>query len=67
MGADIAERLGPRLKRLADETMRWPVDWNQHDLLSAEEVVRSGFAERHPELSGEAVEALVWEFSFSHR
>jgi hypothetical protein len=52
----------------------WPVDWNRHDLLptmerdllSAMEVVRSGLAERHPELSSEAVEALVWDFSYAH-
>jgi hypothetical protein len=30
-------------------------------------VVRSGLAERHPELSSEAVEALVWDFGYAHR
>lgn len=25
-----------------------------------------GLAERHPELSSEAVEALVWDFSYAH-
>jgi hypothetical protein len=29
-------------------------------------VVRDGLAERHPELSSEAVEALVWDFSYAH-
>jgi hypothetical protein len=67
MGADIAERLGPQLKRLADEAVYWPVDWNRHDLLSAMEVVRSGLAERHPKLSSEAVDALVWDFSYAHK
>ena len=66
MGADAAERLGPHLKRLADETVYWPVDWNRHDLGSAMEVVRRGLAERHPELSSAAVEALVWDFSYAH-
>jgi len=66
MGAVAAERLGPCLKRLADEAVYWPVDWNRQDLLSAMEVVRSGLAERHPELSSEAVEALVWDFSYAH-
>ena len=66
MGADAAERLGPHLKRLADEAVYWPVDWNRHDLLLAMEVVRGGLAERHPELSSEAVEALVWDFSYAH-
>ena len=66
MDADAAERLGPHLKRLADEAVYWPVDWNRHDLRSAMEVVRSGLAERHPELSSEAVEALVWDFSYAN-
>jgi hypothetical protein len=66
MGADGAERLGPHLKRLADEAVYWPVDWNRHDLQSAMEVVRSGLSERHPELSREAVEALVWDFGYAH-
>jgi hypothetical protein len=67
MGADTAERLRPCLERLADETLYWPVDWDRHDLLSAMEVVRSGLADRHPELGSEAVEALVWEFSYVYK
>lgn len=67
MDANAAERLGPRLKGLADETLSWPVDWNRHDLLSAMEVVRGGLAERHPELSSAAVEALVWGFSYAYK
>jgi hypothetical protein len=66
MGADTAQRLGPQLKRLADETVYWPVDWDQHDLNSAAEMVRSGVAERHPELSSEAIEALLWDFSYAY-
>jgi hypothetical protein len=60
------ERLGPDLKRLANETVYWPIDWDRHDLASAEEVVRRGITERYPELSSEAVEALVWDFSYAH-
>lgn len=67
MGADTAERLRPDLERLADETLYWPVEWGSHDLLPAMEVVRGGLAERHPELSGDAVEALVWEFSCAYK
>jgi len=66
MGADAAERQGPHLKRLADEAVYWPVDWDRHDGLSAMDVVRGGLAERHPELSSEAVGALVWDFSYAH-
>lgn len=67
MDADAAERLGPHLKVLADEAVYWPVDWNHHDLLSAMDVVRSGLTGHHSELSSEAVEALVWDFSYAHR
>jgi hypothetical protein len=67
LGADAAERLGPHLKRLAGEAVYWPVDWNRHDLLSAMDVVRAGLAERHPDLSSEAVEALVWDFSYANK
>ena len=64
--ADAAARLGPHLKQLADETVYWPVDWNHHDWGSAIELVRRELVERHPELSSEAVEALVWDFSYAH-
>ena len=67
MGADDAERWGQRLKGLADESVYWPVDWDRHDLESAMEMVRRGLTEAHPELSGEAVNALVWDFSYAHR
>jgi hypothetical protein len=30
------------------------------------DMVRGGLAERHPELSGEAVEMLVWDFGYAH-
>jgi hypothetical protein len=62
--ANVPGRLGPHLKQLADEAVYWRVDWSRHDLGSAAEVVRRGHAERHPELTSEAVEALVWEFSY---
>lgn len=66
VGAEAAERLRPQLKRLADEAVYWPVNWDRHDLLSAMDLVRCRFAERYPELSSEAVEALVWDFGYAH-
>jgi hypothetical protein len=63
MGADTAERLRLRLKCLADETPYWPVD--RHDLVGYGR--GAGRAERHPELSSEAVEAMVWGFSYGYR
>jgi hypothetical protein len=67
MGADAAERLRPTLERLADETLYWPVDRGRHDRVPDVEEVRSGMMERHPELSGGALEALIWEFSYVYR
>jgi len=66
MGADAAERLRQCLNGLADESVYWPVDWDGHDLRSAMEVVRRGLTDAHPELSAEAVDALVWDFSYAH-
>lgn len=67
MGADVAQRLRQRLKGLADESVYWPVDWDCHNLVSAIDVVRRGLTEAHPELSDEAVDALVWDFSYAHK
>jgi hypothetical protein len=66
MGARAAGRLGLHLKQLADESVYWPVDWNRDDLLSAMEMVRARLKKAHPELSGEAVDALVWDFGYAH-
>ena len=66
MGADAAERLRQCLNGLAEESVYWPVDWDGHDLRSAMEVVRRGLTDAHPELSAEAVDALVWDFSYAH-
>lgn len=67
MGPDAAPRLRQRLNAVAAESVYWPVDWNSHDLLSAMEVVRRGLTKAHPELSDEAVDALVWDFSYTHK
>jgi hypothetical protein len=31
------------------------------------EVARGGLSQRHPELSSEAISALVWEFSYVYK
>ena len=66
MGAEVAERLMPRLEQLADEAFYWPVDWHGRDLDAATSVVETEFAAAHPELDQEAVLALGWDFSYSH-
>jgi hypothetical protein len=66
LGADAAARLRPHLDQLIDEAVCWPVDWSRHDLGSASRLMCDGMAGRHPELSGEAIAALAWEFGYSH-
>ena len=66
LGAGAVSRLHPRLDQLIDESVYWPVEWSRHDLQSAMQLVQDGMASRHPELSGEAVAALVWTFGDSH-
>jgi hypothetical protein len=66
LGADAAARLRPRLEQLVREAVYWPVDWSRHDLDSASQLVQDGMVGRHPELSGEAMAALMWEFGYSH-
>jgi hypothetical protein len=66
LGADAAERLRPRLEQLVAEAVYWPVDWGRHDLDSASRLVEEAMVSRHPELSGEAIAALMWEFGYSH-
>jgi hypothetical protein len=66
LGADAAGRLQPILDQLIAEAVNWPVDWSQHDLHSASQLVQDGMADRHPELSGAAMAALTREFDYSH-
>jgi hypothetical protein len=66
LGTDAAARLRPRLEQLVAEAVYWPVDWGQHDLDSASRLVQEGMVSRHPELSDEAITALMWEFDYSH-
>jgi hypothetical protein len=39
LDADAATRLGPGLDQLIAEAVHWPVDWGQHDLHSASQLV----------------------------
>ena len=66
LGTDAAARLRQRLEQLVAEAVYWPVDWGRHDLDSASQLVQDGLASRHPELDGEAIAALMWEFDYSH-
>jgi hypothetical protein len=65
-GTDAAARLRPLLQQLVAEAVYWPVDWDLHDLDSASRLVQDGMASRHPELSDEAMAAIMWEFGYSY-
>ena len=68
MGPEVAERLLPRVRQLADEAVYWPVDWQVHpDLDTAVPVVQAAITEAHPELNDAAVSALVWNFSYCNK
>jgi hypothetical protein len=67
LGAEAAEHLMPRLRKLAREAVYWPVDWQEHDDASVMRVVEREIAGAHPELSAEAVSALSRYFSFCNR
>jgi hypothetical protein len=66
LGTDAAARLRPLLQQLVAEAVYWPVDWDLHDLDSASRLVQDGMASRHPELSDEAMAAIMWEFGYSY-
>ena len=66
-GAEASERLMPRLQQLAREAVYWPVDWQQHDDVSAVRAVEHEIAEQYPELDADAVSALGWYFSYCNK
>ena len=67
MGAEVAERLMPRLEQLANEAFYWPVDSHGRDLDAATTAMETEFSAAHPELDQEAVLALGWDFSYGHK
>ncbi len=67
LGPAAARRLRPQLEHLTQEAFTWPIDWDQHDLVSAARVVQQGLAKRHPELDEKALAALGWFFSFTFK
>lgn len=69
--AEFGASEGPRLARTAmaivDEAFAVPIDWAAHTLQSATEKVGTQLRARHPELSDEAISAILWEYSYSNR
>jgi hypothetical protein len=66
-GEPAATELEKRVMELVDESFAIAIDWNEHSLASAGEHVRATMRARHPDLSPEAIEALVWNFTYNWR
>ena len=59
--------LGSQVVALVDEVGEIPVEWSQHSLVSAGDMVRTEMHARHPDLSDAALRALAWKFTFNWR
>jgi hypothetical protein len=64
--SDPAE-LVARVEAYVQESVDVPVDWNALSLGDAGRFAAAEMGRRHPELSGEALDALAWNFSFAWR
>jgi hypothetical protein len=67
LGVEAAKHLVPRVQQLAREAVYWPVDWQQHDDVSAMRAVEHEIAEQYPQLDADAVSALGWHFSYCNK
>lgn len=62
-GADVLQRVS----ELEDEMMAVGIDWDQFSLTEGDDQARSVLADRHPELSPAALDALRWMFTYNWR
>jgi len=67
LGTDKAQVVEQEIAALINEINQHPIDWTEHSLVSAGELVIKTMAERHPELSDAALRALAWKFTFDWR
>lgn len=65
-GSESADLL-PRVRNLEDEMMAVPIDWSSTSLSDGGDEARRALAERHPELSDGALDALRWMFTYNWR
>ena len=66
-GAEIAQRLVPIVHKLEDEFYESDLKDTVNGLKEMGDAAASRFAGLHPELTGEAVEALAWCYSFDYK
>jgi hypothetical protein len=66
-GADEALDLIPEVRRLADDFYKSDARHRAKDLVEMGELASTAFRVRHPEVSGEAVGALAWCYTFDYK
>ena len=64
---DADEGLVAKVEALAAEIMAIEIDWNSRSLSQGGDEARRVMAERHPELSDDALTALRWMFTYNWR
>ena len=67
LAGDDPETLIARVREIEAETMAVEVDWSTRTLSEGGRVARAAMAERHPELSEAALDALYWAFTYNWR
>jgi hypothetical protein len=66
-GATEAGEIESQVISLLEDVGKIKVNWTAHSLESAGEMARTEMYARHPDLSGMALRALVWSFTFDWR
>ncbi|MDJ1115534.1 hypothetical protein [Microbacterium dauci] len=61
------EALIAAAQAIIEECLAVDVDWNSHSLSEGGRRAQAVIAERHPELTPEALEALYWAFTYNWR
>lgn len=64
---ETREALVAEVTAIVDECLGVPVDWSTMSLQEGGRHAQATVAERHPELSPEALEALYWAFTYNWR
>ncbi|AZS44757.1 hypothetical protein BWL13_02351 [Microbacterium oleivorans] len=55
------------VRDLVDECLGTVVDWSTHTLAEGGRAARAAMAQRHPELSPAALDALAWAYTYNWR
>jgi hypothetical protein len=66
-GPQRAGEMERAVEAILDELGKITVDWHQHSLESAGDMVYQEMHRRHPGLSDAALRAMRWKFTFDRR